>query len=165
MEREEIRAELTTFVDGRVKAVTGIDTTKTNVNAHPFYIGPVMVLSDQDGTALKHHALSSAVMGTVFVGFIATLSDPAIPLIGRIFLMGGILTGLQALLVAASNVLFSATELWEQRGRPMPWHLCARCIAKCWEWWLAAHTVKLANGVTIWVDEFGSVVLDDGEPQ
>lgn len=180
MERDEIVSRLTTFVDTRITAVTHIDPSKMNVNAEPLYIGKVMILSDQDGTALKHHALSSAVMGTVFVGLISTISNPEIPLLARIVLAGAILTGLQAVLVAVTNIGTSAWELWSNAGRPIPSaRVCVVCIGRfciavsrgsirvfyracqsAWNAYVNAHTVTLDNGVTVWVDVYGSVVID-----
>lgn len=181
MDREQIVAQLTTFVDTRITAVTHIDPAKMNVNAEPLYIGKLMLLSDQDGTALKHHALSSAVMGTVFVGLISTISNPEIPLLLRIVLAGAILTGLQAVLVGVTNLATSAWELWSGAGRPIPTaRVCIVCVGRfciavsrtsirfflrcgtaAWNAYMHAHIVKLDNGTTIWLDLYGSVVLED----
>jgi len=147
------------------------DIEKTNVNSEPFYIGPIMVLSDQDLTFLKHHILSSAVMGTAFAGLIATISNPEIPLLYRAALMGGILTGMQSLLVAASNVFISGVELWTRAGKP---NLCWVCLACCWtgckrsaSWlwnaYVEGHTVHLGNGATVWIDGYSTIVLDAPE--
>lgn len=131
---------------------------RTNVNAKPVYVGKWMILSDQDMTALKHHVLSSAVMGTVFASLIVTLSDPTIPLVWRACLLGGILTGLQALMVAVSNV---GILCWE--GKAVWLGACRRGVVALFDMWSDAHTVHLSNGATVWVDEYGySVVLDDG---
>lgn len=183
MERDEIIARFNSAVDARIQAITHIDPEKMSVNSHPFYIGRLMLLSDQDATALKHHVLSSAVMGTVFVGLIATISNPEIPLLGRIVLTGSILTGMQAMLVAITNLFTSAVELWNGAGRPVPTaRVCIVCVGRfcvaisrhgvrlfsraahgVWAAYLAGHTVHLDNGVTVWVDAYGSVVIDDGE--
>lgn len=180
VDREEIVARLTTFVDTRITQVTHIDPEKMNVNAEPLYIGKLMLLSDQDGTALKHHALSSAVMGTVFVGLISTISNPEIPLLLRIVLAGAILTGLQAVLVGVTNLATSAWELWSGAGRPVPSpRFCVVCIGHfcvavsltsvrffrgacgaMWSAYVQAHMVTLDNGTVIWIDLYGSVVLE-----
>lgn len=141
---------------------------KTNVNADPVYIGKWMILSDQDMTALKHHVLSSAVMGTVFASLIVTLSDPNIPLVWRACLLGGILTGLQALMVAVSNV---GILCWEGRsvwlgasGRAVgrAFSACGYVLVRAFDWWISIHTFTLDNGTQIWIDASGySVVLTD----
>jgi len=174
MSIEDISVEIREFVDAEVsiavKAATSIDADKVNVNGKPFYIGPVMVLSDQDVTALKHHVLSSAVMGTVFASLIVTLSNPEIPLIWRACLLGGILTGLQGVLVAVSNVGIVAFETWSHHGRPLPFAFCGRCcrrvLSHVWTAYISAHTVHLSNGATVWIDEYGySVMIDEGTEQ
>jgi len=153
-------------IDARVKAATRIDTEKTNVNSEPLYIGPIMVLSDQDATALKHHILSSAVMGTVFASIITVISNPEIPLLWRACLLGGILTGMQAALVALSNVGIAGFELWVRANRPLPFRwigdCCQRIVGAVWNAYVSAHTVCLANGAIVWIGDFGeSVVLSE----
>ena len=132
---------------------------RTNVNADPIYIGKWMILSDQDMTALKHHVLSSAVMGTVFAALIATISDPHSPLVWRALLMGGILTGMQAALVAAGNVVILAWEwCWPRRGLVVAG--MRRCAVSVWNAYVSSHIVTLDNGATVYVDGFYSYVIE-----
>ena len=97
--------------------------------------------------------------------------------------MGGTLTGLQAILVATSNLGISAFELWSRAGKPVPTaKVCIVCIGRfclvigrvslrlvvraakaTWNGYVQAHTVTLANGVTVWVDVYGTVVLEASE--
>lgn len=147
-------------VNSALRAI-GLLDTRTTVNAQPFYIGPWMILSDQDMTALKHHILSSAVMGTAFAGLIAWVSSPSVPFYVKALVLGGVLTGAQAILVALGNVCILAWEYcWPRRSS------IGHALAKA-AWWAVeqnakAHTFHLDNGATVYADQFYAVVVNDG---